>query len=108
MDEGSVVVMAGMMESILIQKLKKSKTDVILMMQAMDVLAVDLCGTSTSMLFLVLVILSLIRSFSTVHAFLSGRKAEGSMEFVEGGDSIGSKILTRHLCSQGVANHLDG
>jgi hypothetical protein len=106
----SAEVMAVVMESMLIQRLKKSKMDIIMPMQAMDDFVLDLCVSSTSMLFLVLAILSLIPSCSTMHAFLLGRKAEGLMEFAfdEGGDSIGSKISTQHMCSQGLADHLDG
>jgi hypothetical protein len=66
----SAVVMAVVMESILIQRIKKSKMDIILPVQAMEGFPLNLCALSTTMLFLVLVIMSLICSCLAMHTFL--------------------------------------
>jgi hypothetical protein len=55
------VVMAVIIESMLIQRLEKLRMEVIVPIQAMEVFALDLCTSRTSMLFLVSVIMSLKR-----------------------------------------------
>ena len=66
----SGVVMAVIMESMLIQRLEKSRMNVIVPMQAKEVFALDLCASRTSMLFSVLVIMSCICICLIMHAFL--------------------------------------
>jgi hypothetical protein len=71
MDGGlSAVVIAMMIESMLIQRLEKSTTYTMVPIQAIEVFALDLCASRTSMLFSVLAIMSCIHICSTMHAFL--------------------------------------
>ncbi len=77
----SAVIIAVMIESMLIQRLEKSTTDTMVPIQAIEVFALDLCVSRTSMLFSMLTIMSCIRICSTMLALLWGRKANGSMEF---------------------------
>jgi hypothetical protein len=75
------MVIVVMIKSMLIQRLEKSRIEVIALIWARDVFALDLCTSRKSMLFLVLVIMSLKCCCSTMHTFLQGRKADGLMEF---------------------------
>jgi hypothetical protein len=77
----SAVVIAMMIKSMLIQRLEKSTTDNMVPIQVMEVFALDLFASGTSMLFSVSAIMSRTRIFLTMHVFLWGRKAGGLMKF---------------------------
>ncbi len=64
------VVMVVIIKSMLIQWLDKLRMDIIVPIWAMEVFALDLCTSRTSMLFLISAIMSLKRCCSTMHPFL--------------------------------------
>ena len=69
-----------MMESMLMSRLVKSTTKLMEPIQAIDVLALDLWASRSSILFLVLEIISLRHSCLAIQAFRWGRNAEMLME----------------------------
>jgi hypothetical protein len=66
----SAVVIAVMIESMLIQMKERLMADTIVPIWVMEVFALDLCASRTSMLFYVLAIMSRIHICLTMHAFL--------------------------------------